>query len=383
MLEVEATVGDRLFNACIAGDAAIIRAAFPSALTVEEQAAASTELAQDVIDAAEKAAFAEFSKAEGFTRSVECLWAPKVENSTARATLTCKPGLLVSGEEVSEIRIKGVPAGESVRIIAMHAEELHRSRETDLREATTCPPGGKNLSCDEMVVPADAPRPLVIAVHSLRVVNPTWGGFFGTTSSAERALRTGTDRTKLSLVNDGAPATISVGVRVGSEFASDHVPVGFARWKIESGGFFSVSNQVDHEVMTEPVAGTENVTIVGVRDDDHVVQDSGIFVNFIPQNYQAIGVSLGFATPSNRRMSVLLGPSVRVRTFGNRGLASLAAGLAMRSVLRFPDATFGRQVEADSRVLQGEENFRFGWFVAINLGFRIGAFGPQDEAADE
>ena len=110
----------------------------------------------------------------------------------------------------------------------------------------------------------------------------------------------------------------------------------------------------------------------------------------MPQNYQAIGIA-AVATPPNRRPSAYLGPSVRLRTFGDKGLASLATGITMRSVLRFPDlqpddsskplskanpATLG----SDSAVLKGQEQYRVHWFLAVNLGFRIGAFGPgQDE----
>ena len=152
---------------------------------------------------------------------------------------------------------------------------------------------------------------------------------------------------------------------------------------MESGGFLSVSDEVDHEVVTKPTNPPgATVEVVEVRDADNVVQDSGIFVNFIPQNYQTIGVSLGLATPSNRRLSIYLGPSIRIRTFGNRALAGLAAGLAMRSVFRFPDVETGAKLAPDSKILQGREQFEFGWFIGLNLGFRIGAFGPQEDEAD-
>jgi len=371
---VETSIGNELFEACLAADASIIEAAFPTPLTPAEEAASTVRVAQQVLNDAERDAFAEFSKATGFARSVECLWGTKAENGVRRAVLACKPGLLVSGEEVSEIRVLGVPSGVKVKVIAMHAEEL--------RQAAKCPPGdgADNLTCDELTIPAASPQPISIGVHTMRAVNPTWGGFWGTLKNAKQILRPkNVHRTKLSLVNEGTPPTIAIGVTAGSEFAAAYIPVGYARWKIESGGFLSVSDQVDHEVVSTPVTGTTTVKVSKIRDSDSVVQDSGIFVNFIPQNYQSVGVSLGFATPSNRRLSVYLGPTVRVRTFGNRGLAALAAGMAMRSVLRFPDVSLTDPIPTDSKVLQGREQFRFGWFVGINLGFRIGAFGPQED----
>jgi hypothetical protein len=378
--EVTKTIGDKLFHACLTSDPAVIDAAFPPPASFASRTESAVRDAEEIIDEFERKAFADFTKAEGFSRTVECVWATKTENARTHGALACKPGLLVSGEEVSEIRVIGVPAGQRVRVLAIHAEEL--------AQTTTCPPGD-NLTCDQLTIPADSPRPISIAVHTMRWVSPSFGGMLGNADNAVKYLRTPAPRTKLSLVNDGTPPTIAVGVQVGPHFAAAFVPVGYARWKIESGGFLSVSNQVDFEAVTKAVDGSTpaKVTVETVREADNVVQDSGIFVNFIPQNYQAIGVSLGLATPSNRRLSIYLGPTVRVRTFGNRGLASLAFGLAMRSVLRFPDITQKMvdektPVTADSKILEGREQFRFGWFAAVNLGFRIGAFGPS-EGGDE
>jgi len=89
--EAEKAVGEKLFSACLAADATIIEAAFPSPATLEDLAASSTRLAQQAVSDAERDAFAEFTKAEGFTRSVECLWSTKTENGQTRTRLQTWP----------------------------------------------------------------------------------------------------------------------------------------------------------------------------------------------------------------------------------------------------------------------------------------------------
>ena len=184
---------------------------------------------------AERQAFAEFSKAEGFSRSVECLWATATEDGERRGKLTCKPGLLASGEQISEIRIRGVRGGADVTAITSD-----QFRPSDLCSED------KDLSCDHLSFPVVNPNPIIIAVHTTRNLYPTWGTRMGTNlDDAVSILRKGAQkRTKLSVVTSGTAATVNVSVRVGADEASASIPIGYARWKIESGGFFSVSKSM-------------------------------------------------------------------------------------------------------------------------------------------
>jgi hypothetical protein len=368
---ISKAVSDAVFDACIKNDATVIEAVVPKTSTASEAAATNRQIAEQTVADAERQAFAEFSKSEGFARSVDCLWATVTENGEPQAKITCKPGLLVSGEEVSEIRIHGLPAGP-VSVTAISSEQF--------TTGTTC--GNDDLTCDHLLFPKVDPNPIIVAVHTARLLFPTWGTTLGNSmNNARRVLRHDTtERNKLSLVTNGTAPTISVSVVASGLQASTAIPVGFARWKIESGGFLAVSKLVDNEVVTEASATAGKVHVTSIRRADNLAQDSGIFATFIPQNYQSIGVALGIATPSGRRTSFYLGPALRVRTFGDKGLASLSFGLAMRSVLRFPDVTVDKtaDVPADSALLKGKEQFGVHWFIAINLGFRIGSFGPGE-----
>ncbi len=372
------TATDDLQEACIANNASIIQAVFPKTPTAGEAALSAKVQAEQAVSDAERDAFAEFTKADGFARSVDCIWSTATENGAEIGKLACKPGLLVSGEQVSEIRISGLPQG-AVSVTAITSDQ-YSVRSKDYLSGSCV--DNQDLSCDHIDFPTVDPNPIVIAVHTTRALFPTWGRRRGLylTDAADALRPLNTKRTKLSLLTGGTAPTINVKVKTedGKE-ASAPVFVGFARWKIESGGFLAVSKLTDDEIVTEP-NGTQ-VKVNQIRRADNVAQDSGVFVNFVPQNYQSFGVSLGFATPPSRRMSVYLGPSIRVRTFGDRGLASLATGLTMRSVMRFRDAVRGSSYAADSLALHGVEQYRFHWFIGINLGFRIGAFGPGEDEA--
>jgi len=383
-------VNSALFDACIDNDATVIEAIFPKAPTASEQQASNKNLVEQLMGDAERQAFAEFSKAEGFTRSVQCLWVGKDDAPDKVAKLTCKPGLLVSGQQISEIRINGLPS--EAEVTALVSDQFV---ESDPKKDSTCT-NDDDLSCDHLTFPQVHPNPIIVAVHTTRLFSPTWGTTFGMNlRDAKNILRKGKGtRSKLSIVTSGTAATISVAAKVGSDEASAAIPVGFARWKVESGGFLAVSKLVDDEVVSSvDPANNAKVNVTAVRRSDSVAQDSGVFANFVPQNYQSIGVSLGFSTPPNRRPSVYIGPNLRVRTFGDKGLASIGAGLTMRSVLRFPDLDVSKDgkpisstnptnaisVNADSAILKGVEQYRFHWYVAVNLGFRIGAFGPGED----
>lgn len=370
---VPAAVGSILSQACIANDASVLDAVFPKTPTLGEAAAINRKLAEGIVNEAERQAFAEFTKAEGFARSVDCLWTTVTDNGQSQPKLACKPGLLVSGEQVSEIRIHGVPKGE-VQVTAVSSEQF--------TQGSDC--GKDDLTCDNLrfgePLHRPVPNPIIIAVHTARAFFPTWGTRRGSSlEAAKEVLRPEKQsRNKLSLITNGTAPTISVSIRTDdNQEVSTAIPVGFARWKIESGGFLAVSKLIDNEVVTGPVADGK-VPVTSIRRADNFAQDSGIFATFIPQNYQSIGVTLGIATPSGRRTSFYLGPGLRVRTFGDKGLASLSFGVAMRSVLRFPDVKVGQSYTPDSAVLKGKEQFGIHMFIAINLGFRIGSFGPGE-----
>lgn len=373
---LKAAVKGNLVNVCIADDPLIVEAISPKKLTVAEEAASTKAQVAALLADAERKALAEFTKSEGFARSVECIWGTITEDGQQKTKLTCKPSLLLSGEQVSEIRILGLPR-DQIDVTVISSDSFKGSVGCTNTDWST-----SDLTCDHLSFPTIDPlgaRPVVlIAVHTNRNFFPSWGARWGSLTTAKKILRA-SRRKKLSIVSNGATPTVNVTVQTRSDQASASIPVGFARWKVDSGGFVAFTPLVDHEIVTTAGADSSHLNVIGIRRSDKIGQDSGVFANFVPQNYQVFGVSLGFTT-SDRRPSVYLGPNVRLLTFGNEVLASAGVGLAMRSVLRFPDLHNPSEshpipVSADSVSLKGTEQYRLHFYIAVNLGFRIGAFG--------
>jgi hypothetical protein len=152
------------------------------------------------------------------------------------------------------------------------------------------------------------------------------------------------------------------------------VHIGYERWRVEGGGFFALTQLVDEQVVLE--ADPEDATkrkVAKIRDSDSWAQETGVFLNFIPRNYEWIGGAIGFTASDNSPPSFYLGPTIRLRTFGDRGLASLFGGAVLRSVRRYPDLKPGVSYLADDKRLDGLPQMKGSWFVGIQLGF---SFGP-------
>lgn len=186
-------------------------------------------------------------------------------------------------------------------------------------------------------------------------------------------------RPQLSLLVSGSASQVFLRVRVGDgkgegELATGFVQLGYERFHVETGGFIGISDLTDDEVVTEP-AEDGKVKITAITDGSNYSQESGLFLNFVPRNYPKWGLGLGFSTDSERPVSIYLGPSIRFRTFGQRGLASFSSGILLRSVDRFPglEARLNQEIDADSPLLRPHREYETSWYFAINLGF---SFGP-------
>jgi len=352
---------------------------------------------------------ASLRKETGFSQVVRCVW----QTGTKHHRLDCAPGLRVTGHDVAVIQILP-PADEKFRlrwVQAIGAEELPgaSNREEDpYRKRLHCPgyegKGPMNLACDELCFSSEGPcdsgtfRPLKtqsaeVAVHSQRWLNTTYGCAVHRKECAQKRLRGGSTNThaaKLTLLTKGRSPVIRVrAMDEKGNLAEGEVLVGYQRWRVETGGFMGFSGLVDDEVVTQADEDdSTKVKIVKIRKSDSYAQETGIFVNFIPSNYEAFGVSLGFATADGSAPSVYVGPTIRLRTFGNRGLASLSFGAVMRQVDRFPDLRHLRAIHppdqgvytlpADSRFLEADRQLEVDSYVAFQLGFSFGPISVPD-----
>ncbi len=315
--------------------------------------------------------------------------------------LKCNPGLRVSGHDIGVIQI-APPTDPKFQLQwaqAFTAEELpiptNWMPDDPSRDLLSCPldAAGKtpSLACDELCFgPNDAckagsarkleTRSAMVAVHLQRRYATTYGCTIHRWECAQKRLR-GKDPSeakpvKLSILTKGRSPVIRVrAMDAKGRIAVGDVLVGYPRWRVESGGFMSITwntmDQVVDKTTVDPQ--TQEVEILNIRDSDTYSQETGIFVNFIPSNYEWFGVSLGFATSNGKAPSVYFGPTVRLRTFGNRGIAALSAGVAMRQVDRFPGLNVGDKVPDGSALLTADPQFEVDGYLGIQLGF---SFGP-------
>ena len=347
----------------------------------------------------------ELTKEDGFSRMVRCYW---IEDQMNRPRLDCKPGLLVNGQDSSGIVILPPPGDPTFRLAWVQAVTAEESRPSAQSGAPLgCPNFGDDdpraLTCDELCFLHQGRcrdktfRQLEtgsaeVAVYLPRWFGPSYGCKFGWKNECAISRLRGESpgqllqREKLSLRIQGKTPFISVkAMDSEGRLAEGRILVGYQTWRVETGGFMALIDDdgVDDELVTAPADGDAGMVVVRkIRKDDDYGQETGIFLNFIPRNYEWLGVGVGFAAGDGEAPSVYSGMSLRLRSFGHRGLAAFTFGVAMREVNRFPDVTADGETlyAADSALLQPDERFDFAPYVGIQLGF---SFGPIQVPGDE
>lgn len=332
----------------------------------------------------EEAALADLQKDTGFSAVVRCRW---VRTPRSRDRLDCSPGLRLTALMVSEIQILGPEGDTGFAIASVEARAVERqpALEGEPLPSFGCPEGeSSRLTCDAARYAVGLQRQQVaIAVHKNRWVDTSFGcRGLGTLRSRQAC---GVERLRGSVTDDpalvlaGRSSAIMVHAQsTDGRLASGSVLLGYERWRFETGGFMAASSLADHKLVIT-ATGSE-VKVTDIRSTDDLVQETGIFLNFIPTNYEWWGLGLGVATHDSGRWSTYVGPSLRLQTFGNRGIASLVAGWSWRPVRRFPEVTLGDSYPADAAALEGELRTKDDWFVGLQLGF---SFGPIGAAEDE
>lgn len=366
----------------------------PKADTAKPSAASSEEL-QDLKTALENQE-KDILRLVGGTATktaqvVTCTWT-QASKSTISATtgpfrLECNAALAVSGNYIAAIDIEGLPATTTISknfVQAVAADVTSFLRETAV-SAESCPdaaePTFKNLSCDYLEVGDGA----LVSVHRDRWFGPSYGGFLSNAKDASFALRH-QHRKNLSLVVSSNVKAIRVTVTAGRETRSAVIPVVYQLWTFETGGFYGFSNLTDQVLVMHTGSNTTlPVHVDAVRNSGQSSQESGIFVSMSPRNYPFLGIGFGVATSTDRSQSFFLGPSIRLLTFGDHGLASFSVAVADRQVRVFKGVV-GQDFATDSTSLKGNLESRVGYAILINLGFKFGSTssdttGPAASAA--
>lgn len=315
-----------------------------------------------------------------FARIVHCTYTEKT------GTLVCDRALAVSAAEISTIEISGLPHNQEVTVSAQAAKDA----------PTEIDNGQIDPESDFVVLPPGRADKVSIDVHLLRKWNATYkeGFLHPTTTSvgkedrrvtAARSLRqleakARTPRRSLVLIISGRAPQITVQVKIGSgleagRLVTASLELGYARWGIDSGGFFAITALSDEKLATEPVEGSTSPNKVKIKrrgGGSDLSEDTGIFLNLVPKNYPILGIGIGFSANENQANTFYLGPSIRLLSFRSRGVASFSIGATLRSVKRFPGLDEGMTVSASDPRLQGTSQIKVAPYAIVQLGFAFG-----------
>lgn len=351
-----------------------VNAAFADPTTEEEDTAANEEVkraaasVQKFVDAVER----------DFERVVRCTFTEKT------GTLVCDRALAVSAAEISTIEISGLPHGRRVTVSARAAKDAP-SQEMN---------GKVDPESDFVVLMPGQADKVSIDVHLRRAFNATYKEGFKHSKEPEnederiraaKSLREareglGLPRRSLVLIVSGRAPQIIVQVKVGEgtrtgELVTASLELGYARWGVDTGGFFAVATLSDEQLETEPTGSTDEPNMVTIKrrgGGSDLSEDTGIFLNLVPKNYPIFGLGIGFSANKDQPNTFYFGPSVRLLSFRNRGVASFSLGGTVRSVKRFPGLDEGMKVSASDPRLEGKNQLKVAPYIIIQLGFSFG-----------
>jgi hypothetical protein len=365
---------------------------------------------------AAKAAFAEPTAADRVNQAAEAVkdFTDRVEKDFARivkckysatpAALLCEGNLAVSAAEISTIEVSGLPHDKQVIVSASAAKDAPTADEPN--------DGMVDPESDFVVLgPGEADK-VSVDVHLSRGFKPTYEeGFKHPIGDPPRTAQSGdgdrqesdrrvvaawslrwTDvprsgrslandpnqgRDRLILIVSGRAPQITVKVKIDDgkdpgELVSAALELGYARWGIDTGGFYALSWLSDEQLKTEPIAGTDMVKITRRGGGSDLSPDTGIFLNLVPKNYPIFGVGLGFSANKDQPNTFYLGGSLRLLSFRNAGVASFSAGATVRSVKRFPGLDENMMVSKTDPKLQGTTQLKVAPYLVVQLGFSFG-----------
>lgn len=111
--------------------------------------------------------------------------------------------------------------------------------------------------------------------------------------------------------------------------------------------------------------------------------ETGIVINLHPGNYPEWALQFGLSTGGDAEISYYLGPALRLREIGKRGLATFSFGATLTPVQKFPDVTVGQTLPTSDARLTGARDYALNWYVGISLGFNFGGVVAGADAVKE
>jgi hypothetical protein len=177
----------------------------------------------------------------------------------------------------------------------------------------------------------------------------------------------------------------------GEEPKTFVVPFRYQRFWADAGGAFLFPYINNERLLTEAQADGK-VKVVDVKEESSVHPETGIIVNLHPGNHPVVALQFGLSTGGDdSAVSYYLGPALRLREVGRRGLATFSFGGVLTPTRTFPDiVTFnsakpelGGIYNANDAMLQGRSDYELQWFFGISLGFNFGGVVSGADAVKE
>ena len=148
------------------------------------------------------------------------------------------------------------------------------------------------------------------------------------------------------------------------------IPLAYQPWFVDSGGFLAFTTLVDKEI-TKRTQPDGTVKVENVRWSNRLTPNTGVAINFHPANYPAMGVQFALTTVEEK-VTYHLGGAYRLRSIGSKAIATVAAGLAVGQVNRFPDIKTGDLRLSTDAGLNPTKRWATGGYLSLSFGFTFG-----------
>ena len=188
--------------------------------------------------------------------------------------------------------------------------------------------------------------------------------------------------TALPIIADGHTEQVKVTFFVEGEAPKVFViPFFYQRWWVDAGGAFLFPN-LEEERLKTTVTGT-NTKVNEIVSERKVKPETGIVINLHPGNYPEWALQFGLSTGGDAEISYYLGPAIRLREIGKRGLATFSFGTTLTPVQRFPDIVATETYPTGDARLTGARDYKLNWYFGISLGFNFGGVVAGADAVKE
>jgi hypothetical protein len=317
---------------------------------------------------------ADASHEKNFVGVVRCSWPTNSDR-----LVECADGLTVTGDDSSTILLRGIPSAATTATIEIRTAQF-------LGDATNGSTGTYHNGVwrfDNVAIPTGE---LQIDVYKTRLLFPSYPttNHFGPIGFGLPREPSSRDTPSWIVVRSDHPLSITVSPNGSLSPVTFHIDLQFQRWHVDTGGFYAFSWARDQEIVTQAVTQTDpkatpQSKVTALRAGDKTGPVTGVTFFFHPSNYPDFGFEFGMATNGNKPNSWFLGTGGRLRTFGDRTLLTIGAGVAHVSVKQYPGLKEGNTYDTADALLTGRQHYVNKPYVSLGLGISFGGEGSKEK----